>query len=89
MLIKALGFHTITLFFSASHDFCLHHHDIMTQPLFFNEQAEMDHFTHLGDRAFLGMKAKSSKGKNSLGPMIPNPFVRLVCSLGEKQYDFD
>lgn len=38
--------------------------------------------THLGDRAFLGMKAKSSKGKNSLGPMIPNPFVRFVWSLG-------
>lgn len=38
-------------------------------------------YIHLGDRAFLGMKAKSSKGKNSLGPMMPNPFVRFAWSL--------
>ena len=37
--------------------------------------------THLDDKAFLGMKAKSSKGKNSLGPMIPNPLVRFAWSL--------
>lgn len=35
-------------------------------------------YIHLGERAFLGMKAKSSKGKNSFGPMIPNPFVRFA-----------
>lgn len=39
---------------------------------------------YLGERAFLGMKAKSSKGKNSLGPMIPNPFVKFAWSLEKK-----
>lgn len=36
---------------------------------------------HLDERAFLGMKAKSRRGKNSLGPMMPNPFVRFAWSL--------
>lgn len=41
--------------------------------------------TYLDDRAFLGMKAKSSKGKNSLGPIMPNPFVRFIWSLGKEE----
>lgn len=41
-------------------------------------------YIYLGDRAFFGMKAKSSKGKNSFGPIIPNPFVRFEWSLGKE-----
>lgn len=41
--------------------------------------------THLDERAFLGIKAKSRRGKNSLGPMMPNPFVRFVWSLEGKK----
>lgn len=41
--------------------------------------------TYLDERAFLGMKAKSSNGKNSFGPMMPNPFVRFAWSLEGKK----
>lgn len=41
-------------------------------------------YIYLDDRAFFGMKAKSSKGKNSFGPIIPNPFVRFEWSLGKE-----
>lgn len=41
---------------------------------------------YLDDRAFLGMKAKSSKGKNSLGPMMPNPFVKFAWTLEKEEH---
>lgn len=44
--------------------------------------------THLDERAFFGMKAKSRRGKNSLGPMMPNPFVRFAWSLGGEIHRF-
>lgn len=36
---------------------------------------------YLGDSELLGMKAKSRRGKKSLGPIMPKPLVRLGCIL--------
>lgn len=36
---------------------------------------------YLGDSELLGMKAKSRRGKKSLGPIIPKPLVRFGCIL--------
>ena len=55
----------------------------ISQPPSFYIDWEADSI-HLDVRAFLGMKAKSSKGKNSLGPMMPNPIVRFAWSLEEE-----
>lgn len=36
---------------------------------------------YLGERELLGTKAKSRRGKKSLGPIMPKPFVKLGCIL--------
>lgn len=36
---------------------------------------------YLGGSELLGMKAKSRRGKKSLGPIIPKPLVRFGCIL--------
>lgn len=40
---------------------------------------------YLGDSELLGMKAKSRRGKKSLGPIMPKPLVRFGCILQSRE----
>lgn len=48
----------------------------------------LDGSVYLGDRELLGMKAKSRRGKKSLGPIMPKPLVRLGCILQNRALSY-
>lgn len=48
----------------------------------------LDASAYLGDSELFGMKAKSRRGKKSLGPIMPKPLVRLGCILQNRALSY-